>query len=221
MDSTFITGVAATVAAVLIFCGSVWLVLTMVLGARLAYFVSASVTLGFLLIMGVVWSINPLGPLGEAPSFSGTTIGPEGEVTEFGYPEGDWFVPSEDDDAQTTQKAELEGAAVDFLEQSIENGAEGVEFEEASDAVVNSDASRLIEVDGTTYGATVLDPTEALAETDDAPESVTVVMQYDPGNQLGVARKIAGGTFILLLIHLFFLGRAERTVKARPGAEVV
>jgi hypothetical protein len=219
MDSTFITGVGATVAAILIFCGSVWLVLTMVLGARLAYFVSASVTLGFLLIMGVVWSINPLGPLGESPSFTGTSIGPD--ASEFGYPEGDWFVPSEDDAAQMTQKAELEGAAVDYLEISIENGAEGVEFEEASDAVVNTDESRLIEVDGTTYGGAVLEPTEAEAESDDPPTPVTVIMEYDPGNQLGPARMITGGTFLLLLIHLFFLGRAERTVKARPGAEVV
>ena len=218
MDSTFVTGVAATVAAIVIFCGSVWLVLTMVLGAKLAYFVSAAVTLGFLLIMGIVWSINPLGPLGESPSFTGTAIGPD--VSEFGYPDGDWFVPSEDDDAQMAQKAELEGAATDYLETSIEKEAEGVEFEDTSDAVVNSDASKLIEVDGTTYGATVLEPTEALAETEEAPASVTVVMEYDPGDQLGVARKITGGTFLLLLVHLFFLGRAERTVKSRPGAEV-
>jgi hypothetical protein len=218
MDTTFLTGVAAVVAGLLIFCGSVWLLLAMVLGARLAYWVSATVTLAFLLIMGVVWSINPLGPLGESPSFSGTAIGPD--VSEFGYPEGDWFAPDEEDDQQTTQKAELEGAAVDYLEASIEEGAEGVEFEEPSDAVVNSDATRLIEVDGTTYGATVLEPTETLAESGDAPQPVTVVMQYDPGNLLGPARMITLGTLVLLLIHLFFLGRAERTVKARPGAEV-
>lgn len=218
MDTTFITGVGATVASIVIFCGSVWLVLTMVLGARLAYFVSASVTLAFVLIMGVVWSINPLGPLGENPSFTGTAIGPD--VSEFGYPEGDWFTPSEDDDQQSTQKAELEGAAVDYLETSIEEGAEGVEFEDPSDAVINADATRLIEVDGETFGATVLEPTEALAETGDAPVPVTVVMEYDPGNLLGPARVITAGTFLLLLIHLFFLSRAERTVKARPGAEV-
>ena len=54
MDLTFVEGVAAVVSGVIVFCGSVWLLLSMVMGPRLAYFISASLTLGFLLIMGVV-----------------------------------------------------------------------------------------------------------------------------------------------------------------------
>jgi hypothetical protein len=218
MDGTFITGAAATVASILIFCGSVWLVLAMVLGSRLAYFVSASVTLAFMLIMGVVWSINPLGPLGESPSFSETAIG--SGVSQFGYPEGDWYTPPEDDEQQAAIVSELEGAATDALELAIEEEAEGVEFEDVGDAIVNQEASRLIEVDGTMYGATVLEPTELVAESEDPPDAVTVVMEYDPGNLLGVARWITLFTALLLGVHLFLLGRAERTVKARPGAEV-
>ena len=42
MDLTFVEGIAAVASGILIFAGSVWLLLTMVMGARLAYFVSAS-----------------------------------------------------------------------------------------------------------------------------------------------------------------------------------
>ncbi len=54
MDLTFVEGIAAAVSGIIIFCGSVWLLLTMIMGARLAYFVSASLFLGFILIKGVV-----------------------------------------------------------------------------------------------------------------------------------------------------------------------
>lgn len=64
--SLFVEGVATVAASVLIFCGSVFLVLNLIVGPRLAYFITASITLAFLLIMGVVWSVNPLGPLENA-----------------------------------------------------------------------------------------------------------------------------------------------------------
>jgi len=224
MDAVTITGWGAFISAVLIFCGSVWLLLAMVLGGRLAYFVSASVTLAFVLIMGVVWSINELGPLGELPTWNQTAIGQD--VSQFGYPEGDWFTPPEDDEEQSGLATEFEGDAIDYLEAAIEEGEQGIEFEDAQDAVADSDQTRLIEQDGTTYGGTVLVPgtllEEAAAQDDsiELPEPVTVVMEYDPGNTLGVARQITLGTLILLVLHLFGLSRAERKVKQRPGAEV-
>ncbi len=63
MDAIFVEGVAAVLAGIIVFCGSVFFLLSLVVGARLAYFITASVTLAFLSIMGVVWSVNPLGPL--------------------------------------------------------------------------------------------------------------------------------------------------------------
>ena len=224
MDSTFITGAGAVISALLVFCGSVWLLLAMVLGGRLAYFVAASVTLSFVQIMGVVWSINELGPLGELPSWHQTAIG--ANVSQFGYPEGEWAPPNEDDEKETQLATEFEGDAIDYLEQAIEEGEQGIEFEDAADAVADSEATRLIEQDGTTYGGTTLVPSATLEdaaaqdESIELPESVTVVMEYDPGNTLGVARQITVGTLILLVLHLFGLSRAERKVKQRPGAEV-
>ncbi len=69
----FIEGVATVVAGVIVFCGSVFLILYLIVGARLAYFLTASITLAFLSLMAVVWWVNPLGPLEhQAPITLGT-----------------------------------------------------------------------------------------------------------------------------------------------------
>jgi hypothetical protein len=220
MDMTAITGWAAAASAILVFCGSVWLLLAMVLGARLSYFVTASVTLAFVLIMGVVWSINILGPVGQLPSWEEQAIGED--VSEFGYPEGDWAPPNEDDEKETALASEFEGDATDYLERSIDEGAEGVNFTNILEAEIDEEATQLVEVDGDTFGATLFTPIEdlELEGGQAAPDPVVVVMAYDPGSPLEQGRLVAIGSFILLVLHLFGLSRAEKKAKERPGAEV-
>ena len=250
MDSIFVEGIAATVSAVIVFCGSVWLLLALLLGPRLAYFITASITLGFLLLMGAVWSIGePLGPVGELPSYRPVGVAESIDEIQFGpaaeYPEGDWFEPSEDDDAQTDIKTGAEGAATGELEDAIEAGDVTV-FESAEQATVDSDATRLLERDGTFYAAVRLepvptdpeegdapqdqdlapeegdDPTEddAAAEKDGGPDpdaEVFVVLEQDPGNPSAKARIITGGFLVLLVAHLLGLGWTEKRAR-RAGA---
>ena len=207
------TGMSAFVSAILIFVGSCFLLLMLILGAKLAYFVTASVTLAFLLIMGVVWSINPLGPLGESPEFLPEASGEEVSAIDFGpaseYPDGPWAPAPEGEAAEEAKSAELDSAATDFVTVEIEEGK--LPFDPLSTITVAEDASRLAEIDGDEYGLTTIEVTEPGSET---PEEVFVLMQYDPGNQLGPARMITLGTLILLALHLFGLSRAERKVKA-------
>ncbi|MFN2488680.1 MAG: hypothetical protein ABR529_02845 [Actinomycetota bacterium] len=216
MDTVFIEGIVATVAAIIVFCGSVFFLLAMVMGGRLAYFVTASITLAFLLIMGVVWSVNPLGPVGTLPEWDPVDIGAEGAQLAFGptseYPEGPWLAVDTEDEAQAAQASELESSAGDVLETAIDEGKVDT-FEDAGDATANSDVTRLLEEGGDLYGAVTLEPT-----TDDLPgEPTVVVMRYDPGNPLGPARMITAGTFVLLVLHLFGLSASER--KARESAQ--
>src|SRR5919106_4760961 len=104
MDAIFVEGMGATISALLVFCGSVWLLLAMVLGVRLAYLVTASITLCFILIMGVVWSINPLGPVGQLPEWDQVSLAlDQGELegpSVSSYPEGPWRSPNPDDEAE-------------------------------------------------------------------------------------------------------------------------
>jgi hypothetical protein len=171
VDSIFVEGIAAVVSAILVFCGSVWLLLALVLGPRLAYFVTASITLGFLLLMGVVWSMGePLGPVGELPSWSAVGVGDSVEETGFGpageYPEGGWFEANPDEKAETEAKSGAEGEAPDFLEKAIEDG--DVEaFAEINEAAVDTDATRLFDRDGVIFAAVRFEP--APATTDEEP----------------------------------------------------
>ncbi len=224
MDMLFIEGVAATVAAFIVFNGSAWLLLAVIMGPRLAYFVTASVTLGFIFIMTLVWSYGtPLGPVGQLPEWNGIDLKETAAELKFGpateYPEGDWETPSAEDQAQMTKAAELESAAIDFLVDRIQE-QQGGEFLAEADASVVADSTRLLTQGDKEYGALTLEAsTSAIEKAEEAdpdqavtPEDATavVVMEYDPGNPLGKARIIAGGTFLVFALHLFGLSRAER-----------
>ena len=216
MDLTFVEGIAAAGSGIIIFCGSVWLLLTMIMGARLAYFVSASLFLGFILIMGVVWSINPLGPIGEAPQWDPVAISEQASEIDFGpasdYPDDPWRVPDQEDAVETSEAAELGTDAIDYLDGEIQE--QNVKsFQAAADAAANSDSLRFFEQGGELYGAVRLEPLEGKEGT-----PVITVMQRDFGNPLGPARSITLGTFLLLGVHLFGLSRAERKASALAAA---
>lgn len=220
MDLTFITGIGAVVSAVLIFCGSMWLLLSMVTGARLAYFVTASITLAFLLIMGVAWSINPLGPVGALPEWIPVGIGQDAGQVEgsAGYPGGPWEEPPEDDPVEAARASELESAASDYLQRQIDRG-EISAYAAAADVTTVEDSTRLRTEDGTELGALALEADPAKVEAGAVKDKgeVIVVMRYDPKNPLGPSRMMTAGTFLLLVGHLFGLSRAEK--KARAAAE--
>ena len=229
MDLVFIEGVAAVVASIILFVGSAWLLLTVLMGGRLAYFVTASVTLGFTFIMTLVWSYGtPLGPVGQLPEWNGVAIAGSADQVEFeaasSYPDQPWTVAAEDDQAAITKAAELESAAIDYLAAQIQK-QKGQGFVAESDATVTEDSTRLYEQGEKQYGALVLEASQtAIDKADEADpdqlDQITsedaiaiVVMEYDPGNPLGKARTIAGGTFLLFALHLFGLSRAESKAK--------
>ena len=242
MSTEFITGMGAFVSAMLIFVGSAFLLLALVLGARLAYFITASITLAFTLIMGVVWSINPLGPLGELPEWVPADADTEVASLEFDgasdYPDEPWAEPSEEDALEVTQASELESDATEHVSVQISEGEiEG--FPSVPQFQVASDSTRLLHRGDKTYGITVISvlppvvrpelgiPTRAEradAEDTGAEEveplgEVAVVAEYHPGNPLGPARQITLGTFILFVLHLFGLSRSERRIKREQAEE--
>lgn len=226
MDETFVTGVAVVASAILVFCGSIWLLLTFVLGPRLAYFITASVTLGFLLIMALVWSQVQLGPVGELPDWLPVAIGEDASEVDFSaasqYPYAPWQPVDEDNESETGKAAGLESGASDFLEDAINDDDIKI-FSTATEAIVKEDSTRLFEREGTEYGALLLESVELTPEEKEAgvepiEGEVLVVMKYDPGNPLGKARTIAGGVFVLFILHLFGLSRVERRSRSIPEA---
>lgn len=249
MDSIFVEGVAATISSIIVFCGSVWLLLALVLGPRLAYFVTASITLGFLLLMGVVWSIGePLGPVGELPSYSAVGAGDSPAEAGFGpaaeFPDGGgWFAPNEEDGAALEIKTGAEGAAVDALQEAIDEG-QVTAFERADEAAADAESTRLLEQGGTFYAAVRFEaipsePEEGDAPTDQdiAPEEgdtpaeddaaaeeetvdedaeAYVFLEQDPGNPSGEARMVTVGFLGLLVLHLVGLSYSEKRARRVP-----
>ena len=244
MDTAFITGSAAFVSAIIVFIGSAFLLLTLVLGARLAYFVTASVTLCFVLIMAVVWSISspPLGPAGQSPEWEPEAIGEETSALDFDaasdYPDDPWAEPDEDDANQIIQASELESDATKYAETTLGEGEiEGLP--QLATLQIAQDSTRLLQRGDTQYGATLVDvlppptipelgiPEDVAAggEAEEAPEAeapeplgqLAVVMRYDPGDPLGEARFIAFWTFVLLVLHLIGLSFSERRVRHRQA----
>jgi hypothetical protein len=208
----FIEGLAAVGSAIIVFCGSVWLLLMLVMGGKLAYFVTATVTLGVLLIMGVVWSTSELGPVGEQPTWSEVGVGEEISEIDFGaassFPDAPWQEVSDEDADATKKKGELESSAPKVLEAAIERG-DVTTVETITETLVDPDSTRLLEQGGTTYGAVTFIPLEG-------DETLAVaILERDPGNTLGPPRKIAAGIFVLFLLHIFGLSRIEKRAKAR------
>src|ERR671919_171667 len=224
MDVIFTVGVGAVLSGIIVFVGSVWLLLSMVLGPRLAYFVATSITLAFLLIMAVVWSVNPLGPVGELPTWNPVAIGEDASQIEFGpassYPDDPWRVPSEEDTAEQTQKSELETDAGDYFETALTEG--DLDVAAGSTGAASTDETRFIEQDGDLFGAVTVEvtpPTGGGGGATQEPATVVAVLEYDPGDPLGRARITVAGAFVLLVLHLFGLSRSERRARREADAE--
>ncbi|HYP22666.1 MAG TPA: hypothetical protein VEV43_03750 [Actinomycetota bacterium] len=186
MDSIFVEGVAATVSSIIVFCGSVWLLLALVLGPRLSYFITASVTLGFLLMMGVVWSVGePLGPVGELPSYSQVGVGDTPAESGFGpagdFPDGGgWFTPNPEEAAHAEIKSGAEGEAPDLLAEAIDAG-EITSFEQPDQAQVDADSTQLLEQDGTFYAAVRFEPVPSDPEEEDAASDQDIAPEEGDG----------------------------------------
>ncbi|MGH2768544.1 MAG: biotin/lipoyl-containing protein [Actinomycetota bacterium] len=96
-------GVLALVMFLVVFFGSIWLLLSMILGARLGYWVMASCAFGILTILSLIWFGTALGPKGPETTWHAIGAGTElAEVEGFGgrydisdYPGGGWRVPQE------------------------------------------------------------------------------------------------------------------------------
>jgi hypothetical protein len=221
MDLTFVEGVAAVLSGVIVFCGSVFLLITLVTGARLAYFITACVTLAFCTMMAFVWSgfnppwvsptVNPLGPVGTLPSWDEVGIGESPGDIDFEeaspYPDDPWIKPDTEDPLESAQASTLKNEATDVLEEHIKAG-DFKEYTDVGDLLVDEEKVRLLHQGEAAYGGVTFSP----LEEGEGPD-VIVMAKYDPGNPLKPARRLAAGFFIAFLLHLLGLWLMERRAR--------
>ena len=136
--SVFIKGVLATIFIMGALFGMVYLLMSMVLGPKLAYWVEACVTFGVLSIMSFIWFVSALGPTGADTAWQAIALGPNlTEAKAFGttynvadYPGDGWQKPkvgarladlkgADDTDAEATQAKPVLDSAVGDAVSSI------------------------------------------------------------------------------------------------------
>jgi hypothetical protein len=198
-----------------LFPGSVWLLLSAVFGVRMAYLVSATGFFAFMVILTALWAFGApgtppfLGPKGELPAWkplaAGTTLTSNIEAVER-YPEGPWRAPGED----RALAAEVEPASLAFQELLAEEAA--AELRRAGlQGEVTPETFEITDLRFATVDDTKLAAATAFA-TSGGPE-VVVVGWKDPGNESMPSYLFLVGSVIGFAAHLPFLDRAERRRK--------
>lgn len=122
----FVKGIAITIAFIVVFVGSVWLLTSMILGAKLGYFVTGACLFAVMTLLSLIWFVTALGPRGEAgfwgdlgtaTAWHPVAVGPEATEVESrwgswdinDYPDGEGWVDPDSD----TQLADLDEGALD------------------------------------------------------------------------------------------------------------
>jgi hypothetical protein len=209
-----VEGVLTIVAAFVLFCGSVVLLLSAIFGPRMGYLVSATGFFGFMVILSVIWvlgvpgSTPPFrGPRGEQPTWIAMAQGPSlssEQVPVQRYPGGPWKAPGK---ALTSEVEPATLAFQEFLagQANRQLGQEGIQGQVGPDAFEVEDL-RFATVDGTQYAVG-----RAFATTG-GPE-VLVVGHKDPGFVALPSYVFLAASLIGLAIHLPLLDVAERRRK--------
>jgi hypothetical protein len=210
----FAKGVGAVVAGVVIFFGSIYLLLAAVFGRLMGYLVTAVSFFGFMIIMSIIFVIGvpgstPVnqGPRGVEPNWAPVAAGEEISSPRFPvvaeYPEGPWREPT----GELTEEVEgVTGAIQEFLAERASEEVELQPGEEISPTKFIVQNVRFAEVDGAMLGA-------AQAFFSDGGPVVEVFAVFDEGNVPLPSWLFLGASILGFIAHLPFLDRAERKRK--------
>jgi hypothetical protein len=211
-----IEGTLVVVMAVVLFCGSVYLLLSAIFGPRLGYLVGATGLFAFMIILSAIWAFGApgtpkfLGPIGRLPAWvavgEGPTLrSPTVPIIED-YPEAPWRSPGRD----RALTAEVEPATLAFQDFLAEEANRELRQARQEGEVAPSDFEivdvRFAQIDGRRYAAA-----RAFAITG-GPE-VVVLGFKDEGNQALPSYAFLIASVVGFAAHLPFLDRAERRRK--------
>jgi biotin carboxyl carrier protein len=144
--SVFTKGVLATICVMGALFGMVYLLMSMVLGSKLAYWVEGAITFGVLAIMSFIWFVSALGPTGADTAWQAIALGPKlTEAKAFGttynvadYPGDGWQLPkvgahladlkgADDTDSEVTQAKAVLDSVVGNAVSSIQGQRDAVQ----------------------------------------------------------------------------------------------
>jgi hypothetical protein len=222
---TFIKGALVTLCALVLFVGSVYLLVAAIFGLRMGYFVIATSFFAWMIILSALWAFGfysqgpgtpkYLGPRGTEAHWqvfaASTGSAPTETFPETGrYPGGGWFVPAKSSVGASAIPT-VTTAFQDYLASEAQiqldkqGGPSDVELDPSTFVVQNV---RFLEAkDGTHLAA-------ATAFLSSGGPAITVFAYHDSGNVQIWSFAFLFASLLGFAVHVPFLDRAERSRKA-------
>jgi hypothetical protein len=233
---TFTKGVVTTVASVILFVGTVYVLLTAIFGLRMAYLVLAVSLFGWMILLSLIWvfgqpsllgvrgTLPNLGPRGTEAHWQVVAAATGTVTTKFpetsNFPEGWRPLPAKPpaalksaaDNAKSAIQKYLAAQAQEQFEEQGEKVCDPAEPLETDCITLDPTTFAVEDFHFATSGHTSLIAAQAFF-TAGGPQ-VTVFAYHDPGNVGIYSYSFLAASILGFLLHLPFLDRAERKRKA-------
>jgi hypothetical protein len=222
LQCSSIVGYLTVAMAIIIFIGSVFLLLSAVFGPRMGYLVMAVALFGWMIILSSLWAfgfwsggldtVTNLGPRGTEPHWQAFGVGVQVASSSYSvvdkYPGEPWVAPKDENDERTASVGTVTTAVQDFLADraNAQLAASG-----AKEAVLAEDFT-VTDVEFTSVGGTSLAGAHAFFSG--GGPTLTVFVYHNSGTVPIYSYAFLGGSIVLFLVHVPFLDRAERKRKA-------
>lgn len=213
----FWKGIAVTIAAIIIFIGSVYILLAAYMGRVMAYLVIAVSLFGWMIILSAIWTFGVpgtpknLGPRGTEPHWQVLAAGTAGAVPSRyeetrSFPGQPWKpVNTSTQSSADTVRTAIQNYMAQEANQQLHGRGSRVELEPQDFTVKEIGFARA--EDGTYLAA------GRVFFSLGGPE-VTVFTYHDTGNVSAPSWASLGASVFGFLVHLPFLDRAERKRRA-------
>jgi hypothetical protein len=204
-------GSLVVVASLVLFFGSVWVLLAAIFGVRMGYLVAATGFFAFFFLLAVLWTFGApgtnrfLGPKGDLPAWKAVAAGDD--LVSSTYPVVDRYPGGPWKPADNAASTEIEGAFQEFLAEEA-----AAELKQARvEGEVTAEQFEVTEVRVATVGETRLAAATAFSTT--GGRQIEVAGYHDPGSE-GLPSFVSLAVAVVgLVIHIPFLDRAERRRK--------
>jgi hypothetical protein len=222
---TLIKGLGVTICGLILFVGSVYVLLAAVFGRWMGYLVLSVAFWGWLLIQSSLWlfgfwSQGPetpvnLGPRGPEAAWTIQAAGHaicddacrESEFAAFDeYPAGEWK-PLADEDLGGSEAQAIQGAATAYLAEEANHELGRDEF--APDAL--SSANFIVDTVSTSTAQDGTPMAVVEAHYQGGGPQTTIALHFDEGNVAAYGWMFFIASAVLLVLHIPLLDRAERS----------
>jgi hypothetical protein len=208
--------------AIIIFIGSVYLLLSAVFGPRMAYFVMAVALFGWMVILSSIWAFGfwsqgidtrtNLGPRGTEPHWQafgvGVTVASDSYPVVQKYPGKPWVAPQGEEDERTASV----GTVTTAVQDALADRANQQLAQSGSKETVAAEDFTVTDVEFTSVGKTSLAGAHAFFSG--GGPTLTVFAYHNSGTVPLYSYAFLGASIVLFVVHIPFLDRAERRRKA-------